>query len=285
MTIALDIITVAIIAGSAAIGYKKGISYAVRSLIVIVLSFAAAYFLSEPVSSEIYDSSFKQEIISSLSETLREQNVPQTVKETIENKFDIKLTDKDLKRVAESDGLVTEEIKLIAQEKGVELTENEIKKEIESLFFEDKLEDNLGENSKIAVELVSDIVNKGESRLSDMLKAFADTDYTRGARSLEKIIARPTVKSILKPLCMILLFIVTAIIVRIALFMLSILKIVPIASTGVSFVGALFGLVQGILMIVLLAMALSTAMRSGVIPTSVISKEIIEDTIVFKAFF
>lgn len=285
MTILLDVIAVGIIVLFAVLGYKRGVSHSIRTLVVIAAAVASAYFLSDPITDSIYNGSFKQDITSSIAESLEEQNAPKTVKEALEEKFDIKLSAKDVQRVAESERPVALEIKLIAKEKGVTLTESEINKEIKGFFSAEKLEESLGENSKTAVEFAQKLVDHGEEKLSDMIKAFADSDYDRAAKKIENSVARPAIKSVIKPLCMILLFIVTIVIVKLAFFVLSVAKIIPIAKTGASAVGALFGLGQAMLILLLLATALSSAMRSEAIPSSLITEQMIEDTIVFKAFY
>lgn len=285
MEIILDIIAVGILVLFAVVGYKRGVSHSVRTLVAIVAAVAAAYFLSGPISDAIYDGSFKQEITSSIASSLREQNAPKTVKDALEEKFDIKLSDKDVQRVAESERPVSLEIKLIAKEKGVTLDENEINKEIKSFFSKEKLEDNMGDGSEAVVDFAYNIVEEGEEKLSDMIKAFADSDYDRAARKIEKAVARPAVRSVLRPLCMILLFVITLILVKIAFTVLSVLRIIPIARSGVSALGALLGLAQAVFILLLLAIALDTALESGAVPESFINRKIIEDTIVFKAFF
>lgn len=285
MAILLDIIAVGIIVLLAVVGYKRGVSRSVRTLVVIGVAFASAYFLSDPVTDAIYNGSFKDNVTESLARSLEDDNSTKIVKDAIEKEFDIKLDDKDIRRIAQSDKLVAQEIKDIAKEKGVDITEDEVNKQIKSIFSAEKLEDTLGENSQAAVDFAQNLIEHGEEKLSDMIKAFADSDHLAGAKKLEKAVVRPTVKAIIKPLSMILLFVVTAFLAKLAFFVLSVLKIIPIARTGASALGALFGAVQGVLVVLLLATALSAAMKSELIPASLITKQMIEDTIVFKAFY
>ncbi len=284
MNAILDIVTVALIVLLAVIGYKRGISHSARGLIVIAVAAACAFLLSEPVSDSVYNSFVCEPITKAFEEDMKSGNYIETVRKTIEKEFDIKITDKDLEKISKSDKTVGEEIRSIAESKGVELTKSEVDKGVDSFLSKEKLEEYLGDDSEDVVKLVESMLDSSENKVSDIIKALSDTDSKSAAKRLEKELAQPAIKPIVKALSTVLLFIIGALATKLVLMMLSVLRIIPVASTGVSFVGAIFGLAEAVLILVVLGMAAKMAIEGGSVPSDLISEEIIEKTIVFKVF-
>lgn len=284
MNVILDVAAVLLIVVFAAVGYKRGISHSARGLIVIGVAAACAFLLAKPVSNGVYDSFVSEPITEALEEDMKDGNYIETIRNTIEKEFDIKITDKDLEQISNSEKTVGEEIRSIAKSKGVELTKAEADESIDSFLSKEKLEEYLGDDSEDVIKLVESIIDSSENKVSDVIKALSDSDSKSAAKRLEKELAQPAIKPIVKALCAVLLFIIGVLVAKVVLMVLSVMRIIPVASTGVSFVGAIFGLAEAVLILVVLGMAAKMAIEGGSVPSNVLSEEIIEKTIVFKAF-
>ncbi len=283
MSTALDAGVIVIILGLGVLGYIRGISGSIRSLVVIAVAGLVAYWFSGPISNSIYDNKVKGAIESNFEEVLEDGKARETVKKTVEEKFDIKLTDKELTRISQSEKTVAEEIEAIAKSKNIKLSEDEINNELNYILTDEGIKEYVSEDSNKAVKVLQSIMNKGENKLSDVVKAFSDKDSEKAAQRLEKLIARPAIKPVLKGVTTILLFLIGALLARLVFLLLSVLKIIPIAKTGVSFAGAILGLAEGVIIVLVVANAIAMAVESGVLSDSIINEDIIEKTKIFKS--
>ncbi|MBQ4095738.1 MAG: CvpA family protein [Oscillospiraceae bacterium] len=282
MSTALDAGIIVIILGLGVLGYVRGVSGSIRSLIVIGVAALMSLWFAQPLADSVYDSKVKGAIEESFEETLSEGSATETVKKTIEEKFDIKLTDKELQQISQSDKTIAEEIQIIAQKRNIKLTTEEIDEEMNYIISDEGLKEYLGEDSEKIAKVLQGVMQKGENKLSDVVKAFADSDSQRAAKRLEKELARPAIKPVLKGVATILLFLVGILVARLLLLLLSVVKIIPIAKTGVSFAGALLGLGQGVIIVLVVANAIAMAVESGAMSDSIINEDIIEKTKIFK---
>lgn len=283
MSTALDAGVIVIILGLGVLGYIRGISGSIRSLVVIAVAGLVAYWFSGPISNSIYDNKVKGAIESNFEEVLEDGKARETVKKTVEEKFDIKLTDKELTRISQSEKTVAEEIEAIAKSKNIKLSEDEINNELNYILTDEGIKEYVSEDSNKAVKVLQSIMNKGENKLSDVVKAFSDKDSEKAAQRLEKLIARPAIKPVLKGVTTILLFLIGALLARLVFLLLSVLKIIPIAKTGVSFAGAILGIAEGVIIVLVVANAIAMAVESGVLSDSIINEDIIEKTKIFKS--
>lgn len=279
MNYVLDLVVILIIIGCAAAGAKKG---AVRMLITLAgyaAAVAAAIFVSNVASDYVYENYVRTAVVSAL----------EAKAESLDEEY---LSADKLNKVLEENGVA------FSDEMLLDFAEN--REQYSEIMQDEKLRDSI---KTIFTEYCSsltealdgivpeEIIEEAERYLEEN---NAETDrmlslITQSKDNLIKIIEAEIVKPVMMKAVRFVLFAVTfaavMLIVSVISYVARIIRKIPVVNSADSFLGTMFGVLQGLLYTAVLNLGASAFIRFTSDANKYLNTEIISESYVFEILY
>lgn len=284
MAIALDIIVIAVIAAFGWKGARRGMPAAAVSIGITLVAALVAFFASAPVAAAVYDSNIKDSVVEALQSGLDSIDAMPIIRNSINEHFNIEITDDDLDRIAQSDD-VKSELQSVAAENGKHISFEEIDEKWNELISSETLTELVGEEvPEDVIESVADTLRNNEDNITTVIQVVCSADSESAAKKVEKSILRDKITGMIRALMVFVLFAATAAVLRLIYFMLSLTKIIPPMKKLLQTAGLLIGVAEGILLFIVLGACLSGLIDNSYGVLEAITQDTIDKTFIFKLF-
>ncbi len=259
MALLYDLIMLLIIVVFCIFGAKRGILRSIVLLVTLVLSLLIGFIASELLAEPVYDSYVKESVVNSIKEPMEDIDVADFVNEKIFNSsLGIEISDSEIEEALGKSGDISENIADYAQSKGIILSSETVRAEIDSLLDEKSaLVDNDDEflPSYLVTVLKSAVANDYQM-FGDVLRTLAKTDKSEAAEGLTEIALKPIILIALRAILFILCFLVIWIILRI---IVAITRLGKNSEKGGmnTVLGGLLGAVKGLVVVIIITSVVS----------------------------
>ncbi len=246
------IIAILIIVLCAWRGTKRNPLKTIISIGITVAAALAAVAFSESLAQNAYDNYMKEEIVTAISDGLDDTSITETVKENITDMYDIDISDADVERLSGCKDIAAE-ISAIAKEKGKSVSIDEVNDKIDKVLTTENITEFTGD--AVPEELVDElVVNLRENRddFTEVVQVACSGDNAETAKVLEKNILRSKFIGLLRCAAALVIFIVVTLVLKIALGILSVAKLLPVGKQLSKMTGFVLGLAEGVVIVVAL---------------------------------
>ena len=279
MNYVLDLVVIILIIGCTAAGSRKG---AVRMLITLagyVAAGAAAIFVSNVASEYVYENLVKPSVISAL----------ETKAESLDAEY---LSSQKLNEILEENGLTLsdEQLSSIAEnsEQYSELLNDEkLRDSLKDIFTEycSSLTEALdGIVPEEIIEEAERYLEENHNETDRMLTLITqDKDYV--IKIIEAEIVKPVMMKAVKFILFAITFAVVMLIVSIISYAAKIIRKIPVVNSADSFLGTMFGVLQGLLYTAVLNLGAGAFIRFTSDTNKYLNTEIISDSYVFEFLY
>jgi len=275
----LDLMIIIVIIGCAAAGSRKGAVKMLLTLVGYVAAVAAATFVSNVASGYVYDSLVKPYVISALeakSESLGDEYLSQGKVNEILEEYGLEITEEQLSSIKEN------------EEQYSALTDDEKIREILEGIFKDYCEALTETFSGIVPEEIIEEAeryieknNIGTERMLNLVTQEKDAVI----KVIENEIVRPVMIKTVKYVLFAVTFAVVMIVVSIVAYAAKLIRKIPVVNSADSFLGTIFGIVQGLLYTVLVNIGVSFFIKLTADANEYLNTAVISETYVFELLY
>lgn len=280
-----DVAIVALLVICIYIGWKRGFLLSFIMIVGYVISFAVSFFISGIISPIIYDNFVHPKVSVMLEEKISEIDILAEIQKIVnENDFGIEISKEEISSIIEnSSGDIGADIeKVITERVGVSIiSKEEINEEVKGILDSKMVQSFVESLPSYLQEIVADYFADSEESLITGIKALVGTPATTAAYIEETIIA-PTIIPVIKFIAFLIIFTIALILVKIISKVFRRIKRIPILGSVNSLLGAIFGALQGIAIILLIAIILHGIIALSKNELVVLNDVTIEQTNLFK---
>lgn len=233
-------------------GTKRNAFKTLFSIGVTVVAVLAAVAFSKPLAQDLYDEYMKEDIVTAISDGLDDTSITETVKENISDMYGVEISDADVERLSGCKDIAAE-ISTIAKEKGKAISIDEVNDKIDKVLTTENITEFTGD--AVPEEIVDElVVNLRENRdnFTEVVQVACSGDNDETAKVLEKNILRSKFIGLLRCAAALVIFIVVSLVLKIALGILSVAKILPVGKQLSKMTGFVLGLAEGVVIVVAL---------------------------------
>lgn len=284
-----DIAVVAILLIFLYSGGKRGF---LRSIILIAgyfISFFVAFSLSGKLAPPIYDGFARPLVISSIEKKLDSIDIAEELQRSINSAYrDSGITfDKDEVQqvISGSDGDLSKSFTdYISSKTGVEISDDKINEVLQGAFMGDTVERFFASLPNFMKESASSYLSANNPSLGDTIKGTIGTKETAAA-FLEEEVLRGGAISVVQMILFFLLFGVVMLIVRLLAGLFKDVNKIPVIGPVNTLLGAAIGLVEGAIIVYIIALLIHLIIMFMASPMIVFNEETIQSTLLFKFFY
>lgn len=287
MSIFLDAAVILIISLTSIAGFHKGFIKYIISLLgtvaAIIIAFAAADFLTDPV----YEKYVKEPLTSAVETAADSIDVVSLARKGLNSAgIGDKVSDAEIQKLIDKGGSLADNIENLIVKKGDAVETAKKAKEKFSSYMNDGITDKLNEITKDErFSVITKRINISGEQLGKSAQLLAEGNKKQACEYMTESIFAPAVKSVLKVLIFMVAFIIASILVRIILYLSGIFNKFPGLNAANRFGGLALGFVKGCLYIALIAFLMCIVVNSTSDSMEVINAKTADQTYLFKYFF
>lgn len=286
MALIYDLLVVLILIVFFAAGVRKGFIKSILSLVCFVVSVVVSLFAAEKLAQPVYEMCFKESVTSFIEENIDKVDVTGVVNSYLLDNLGIEADEKTIKSIIGTQGDISQNIKLYAEEKGVSLDEEVLEKNINSFLKSKELESAI--ESALPSSLASAVFSAAESSseaIAEILQACVNPDKNVAARAIEDAFVNDAIILLVKYALFLIFYIVIRFLLKLLVAATGIINKIPVAGKVNRALGGAFGILKGgvfILLIAVIVAGLSYVLASRY---SILSESTIDNSLIFKYFY
>lgn len=280
----LDVLVVCIVIISAFAGAKRGFLSTLASAIGCVVAMALAVAVSGDLSVSIYDSLIRDEVLSKTSTAISSYKGSEEISLSLSSHYEgVTLSSESVSEALSNSENISQSInELLCSGTGQPLTPEETDKLLQDAFettFGNKIEENL---PAFCMQKLREDTRSDTSDLTTAVFSVVSGNTEDAAEFIESTYIRPVIVSVIKTICIIVIFTVVAVAFRLASDL--ILKTItpePIKTVD-KFAGLIIGALLGVLAVVVIGMGIDALITMSDGELVFLNESTIEKTRVFK---
>ncbi len=252
-----DVFVVGILIIFLYVGAKKGFIRSIVYAALIIASFVVSWFAAEAFAPLIYDTCIKEQVYEAFSANADETNTAQLVSQAVsDGDYGVEMTEAEISAILEDnpdffDSLASEMQKNGAQDSSEEI-ESGVKQSLASKIVDSLFRDvSVSKYVNNAIETISDAGEKVE----EIVQAFVSGAKDDAARVVEESLVAPALTWLLKAVIFIVLMFILRFVVNPVSNAFKAVNRIPVVGPVNSLLGALFGIVQGLIFLYVAALA------------------------------
>ena len=287
MSIFLDAAVILIVSLTSIAGFHKGFIKYVISLLgtvaAVIIAFAAADFLTEPV----YEKYVKSPLTSAVETAVDSIDVVSLARKGLDSTgVGEQISDAEIRKLIDKGGSLADNVEKLIIKKGGAAEAAKNAKEKFSSYMNNGLTDKINEITEDErFSVITKRINISGEQLGKSAKLLAEGNKNQACEYMTESIFAPAVKSTLRVMIFIAAFIAAAILVKIILYLSGIFNKFPGLNAANRFGGLTLGFVKGCLYIALLAFLMCIVVNSTSDSMDVINAKTADQTYLFKYFF
>ncbi len=281
-----DVVTIAVIIAFVYLGVKRGFLKTVVLFCGFLIACIGGYFISDYLSPIIYENAIKEPCEEFVDENFSNFDVKTQIRNILNEKdIGIELNSEQLDDIADeivnSKAGIPQGIINYFQKRNIPLTQENIElinEEFNSEAILSSLEASL--NSKLYTLLIE--ANKLNGKTTDeTLTALFSVSSNKFSEEMTRIVVKPVATQVLVVLIFIISFILITLLVKIIANLFGSVNKIPLAGFLNQFLGACFGLCQGMIAVYIIALAINLLIYLTGNELMVINNATIEETKLF----
>lgn len=284
-----DVFALAIILFYLYIGGKKGFVKTLLYFAGYVISFALAFWVSNNLSTSVYDAVIKDNVTNTIESKLDNFNASDEIKRILNNsfgKYGISVTSNDVENAAKNpdksfiDSLCT---KINASYPEANVNPQQLNSILNDFTSSGIFSPII---SSISNELNVDVSNqlKEDFNLDSYLKNIC-SDKKTAAQFIESKFIRNNVIAIVKFILFVISFFICMTIVRILCNMISFVNRVPLIGPANAILGGVLGILEGLLVVYIISIIIKIIITLSSGNMLVFNSNTVENTIIFKHIY
>lgn len=284
-----DIFAIALLLVFLYTGGKRGFVKSILLITGYIISLRIAFLVINSASPVIYDKYVKTKVVSIVEKQLGDVDVVTEIQRAINNSFadtGISVDKEKIKDIISSNsGNIGKDIEtyINANNKDVNISSDEINQNIQDIY-----------NNSIVEKFISSIptyINNNDyqnahstTTINKTLKALTGTKED-AASYIEKSFLRNNLIIVLRSIIFVIVFIISLFVVRLLTRALSIVNKIPLVGPVNTFLGMIFGLLQGLVVIYIIALIIHAVIALSSNQMLVFNSNTIGNTIFFKHIY
>ncbi len=291
MTTILDVAAVAILLVSILTCCIKGFVRTVFGFAGTALALILAIVVALAAGESAYNHFVKQDVLK-LSKTVAESIDPgQLISEYMSSQgIDARIDTNELnKAISDEDGTVSKNTADYMKSKGIDTKGKNIEQMIDEYMEDEELSGKLTQKAQehdidINVDSIKSVLKDSKDEIMKTLKGAANKDKDKAAQYIEENVIGPAAKKLTRYGVGLLTFLVCKLMFMVITLLTGVMKKFDLVKSTDMLLGAALGLLSGVVSVLLIAYSFSVFLNitnGGVEP---VTKEMIDQTIVFKIF-
>lgn len=239
------------------VGYKRGFLRSAVYIVLVVASFVVSWFVAEVSGPMVYDKVFKERVISAFTENANNKRPEAIVSQAVSGgDYGVEITEDEVSTIIGSSDFFTDLAREL-RKNGSPESELSIKEGVEESVTPVVIDSLLGDITsssylKNAMESLGTAMNKA----SEVVDAFINGSKEEVARAAEENLIAPAAKWLLKAVIFILLMLIFRLIISPVADLFKLANKVPIIGPLNSLFGAILGLVECAVFLLVLSLAI-----------------------------
>ncbi len=286
MALIYDLLVVLILIVFFALGVRKGFIKSILSLVCFVVSIVVSLFAAEKLAQPIYEMCFKESVTSFIEENIDKVDVSGVVNSYLLDNLGIEADEKTIKSIIGTQGDISQNIKLYAEQNGVALDGEVLEKNINSFLKSKELESAI--ESALPSSLASAVFSAAESSsetIADILQACVNPDKNVAARAIEDAFVNDAIILLVKYALFLILYIIIRFLLKLVIAATGIINKIPVAGKVNRALGGAFGILKGGVFVLLAAIIISGLSYVLASKYSLLSESTIDNSLIFKYFY
>ncbi len=286
MALIYDLLVVLILILFFALGVRKGFIKSILSLVCFVVSIVVSLFAAEKLAQPIYEMCFKESVTSFIEENIDKIDVSGVVNSYLLDNLGIEADEKTIKSIIGTQGDISQNIKLYAEQNGVALDGETLEKNINSFLKSKELESAI--ESALPSSLASAVFSAAESSsetIADILQACVNPDKNVAARAIEDAFVNDAIILLVKYALFLILYIIIRFLLKLVIAATGIINKIPVAGKVNRALGGAFGILKGGVFVLLAAIIISGLSYVLASKYSLLSESTIDNSLIFKYFY
>lgn len=286
MALIYDLLVILILIVFFAVGVKKGFIKSILSLVCFVVSVVVSLFAAENLAQPIYEMCFKESVTSFIEENIDKVDVSGVVNSYLLDNLGIEADEKTIKSIIGTQGDISQNIKLYAEEKGVSLDEEVLENNINSFLKSKELESAI--ENVLPSSLASAVFSAAESSseaIAEILQACVNPDKNVAARAIEDAFVNDAIILLVKYALFLIFYIIIRFLLKLIIAATGIINKIPVAGKVNRVLGGAFGILKGGVFVILAAIIVSGLSYILASRYSILSESTIDNSLIFKYFY
>ncbi|MGN1412298.1 MAG: CvpA family protein [Oscillospiraceae bacterium] len=279
----LDVISVIVIVAFVMVNYFRGFSKTVISVIGYILAIVLGSFAGDMSASNIYDSFLKENIISDVETVIHDNDVITSISDKIKTvTYGINISTNKLDALLSSPDSMYNAINTNGNEF---LSKDDINNLLSEVIDETMSKPLKAVIPSSAIDYMINLIKSNENVLYGLTSALTKDSRTC-AEYIEETFVSPIVIYIIKIAVFVVIFFITMIIAKIISTSIHDIDVFPGMSVSVDrFLGALTGLVEAIVVLLILAIFLKWIVSVNIGDSKIFESNAIQSTKLFKYIY
>lgn len=280
----LDVLVVCVVIISAFSGAKRGFLGTLASAVGCVVAMALAVAVSTDLSNSIYDSLIREEIINKTDTAITSYKGSEEISLSLSSHYEgVTLTSESVsKALSNSDNISQSINELMCSGTGQTLSVEETDKLLQDAFettFGSKIKENL---PAFCMQKLREDTRNDYTDLAQAVFNVVSGNSREAAEFIESTYIRPVIVSVIKTICIIVIFTVVAVIFRLTSdFILKTITPSPIKAVD-KLAGLIIGAALGLLAIIVIGMGIDALITMSDGELVFLNETTIEKTRIFK---
>lgn len=273
------VIFIAVIIFNMKRGFVKSLILVVGFVISVMISISISGYLA-PV---VYDNFLSSKISDKITSEIADYDVVTVIKENLfEKELGVEIEDEEIRNALQS-GDVTENLIGLCQGFESQLDEEKCREEINGFLENSDILDK--EFSGKSGSIIKSYLTDNKDKINTTVNTLAIKDKTERTQSVEKLIVKPAIVSIIRVIIAVIIFMILSIIVRVIAKSADIVKRIPLAGSINSFLGGAIGFIEAIVLLYALALLVKIYLTLGLGTGNILNIDNINKTILFQIFY
>lgn len=279
----LDVISIIVILAFVLVNYFRGFSKTVISVVGYILAIVLGSFAGDMSASNIYDSFLKENIISDVENVVKDNDVVTSISDKIKKvTYGISISKDKLDILLSSPDSMYNAINTNGNEF---LSKDDINELLSEVIDETMSKPLKAVIPKSAIDYMVNAIKSNEQVLYGLTSALTKDSQTC-ARYIEETFIAPIVIYIVKIAVFVVVFFITMIIAKIISTSIHDIDVFPGMSVSADrFLGALTGLVEAVVLLLILAIFLKWIVSVNVGDSKIFESSAVQNTKLFKYIY
>ncbi len=283
-----DVILIGIIICFVYFGAKKGFIKTLLMLAGYVIALVGAFFISTAATPIVYDTCLKAPLEQTIGDSLKNIDVKKQINDLIKKQNpNVSIPEADVDKIIKNGGDLSTGFAQYAKQHGSPASEADLKKQFGDALNVDSVLSGIKDKLPAPIyQQVSTYLTGTQDSLTKVIQALNDPTSKQSSQTLTDIAIKPLALLVLRLGILIIVFTILMFVVRFLSRLISkSFKGVPVIGPLNTFLGGVFGLIQGIIIIVILAVILKIVVGLTSNELMVINQPTIDKTFIFKHIF
>lgn len=281
-----DVLIIAVAVAYMCVGAKRGLLKSVVLLCGYCIAIIGGFFVAREYSPVLYDKLISTRVETYVSDNIGNFNAEKEIRIILDNQdYGMYFSDNDIENLIKTNDSLADGVINSLEGKNIDVTQ-EMKDDIRENLSSDSILTSLkGKLNQNVYDIIEEYNNKTDGSIEKLLQKFIGEDKNSIISDVSETVVKPLVVRVIQIILFILSFIIISILVRLIAGLFKAVNHVPIAGGINVFLGGVFGIIQGIVVIYIAALLLKLIIAVTKNDLMFLNESTIEATRIFKYIY